>query len=853
MPSYNINLEITFKKLAALTHLKLIAMQKIISVIAHLNIIPCLQIQSTKTAGKLFFAIMFLSSAIFSVNAQSTINGKVVDTTGKLIAQANVLLLTPKDSSLVKGMLTKQDGSYAFENVTPGKYLIASSHTGFKNSFTPIFEIDDKENLKIQPIELDQAALQLKDVTVTVKKPLYEQKIDRLVINVAGSITSSGSTALDVLERSPGIIVDRINNSLTINGKNGVVVMMNRKRNYMELSTVILMLAGIPSGNIERIEVITTPPANFDAEGNAGIINIVLKANPQFGTNGSFSVSAGYSKGEQNAGSLNLNHRKGKINVFGNYSFSRNHAKQLWTNYHAVTYRGKFMENYSESHRDFVVSQHDGQAGIDYEITKKTIIGALVSGNYRNWEMESNNTADVSINHQLDTSVKVVNNELHTTSNFGVNLNLQHTFEPDEKISINADYLDYKDNNPNIYVNDYYNSAGNFLYNENVKSSKRTPLIFWVGAIDYSKKISKKVDVEAGVKGTISKLNNDVRVSTLVQNDWVKDPLLSGYHNLNESIGAAYSSLTVAIDSATSLKLGFRYEYTKSNLGAPTEKNIVDRKYGNLFPSLFLLHTINEKNAVNFSYSRRIWRPGFSALAPWVIFLDPKTFQTGNPALQPAITDAINASYTYKNKILSVGYSYTADPISFQPKVDEATNKLISALTNGKSNKNGNINLSLPFKITKWWNMQNNISGYWNRSVTFYKATVKTESTTFSINTTQTFTLPKNMSLELSGFYYSGGSWGIYKNDPIGSVDFGIQKKFVKKKSTLSFNIRNLLNSLEYNSYAIIPEQNLVEKNRSIYGYTNYSVSYTHNFGSDKVKGKRERSTGAEDEKSRAY
>ena len=240
-------------------------------------------------------------------------------------------------------------------------------------------------------------------------------------------------------------------------------------------------------------------------------------------------------------------------------------------------------------------------------------------------------------------------------------------------------------------------------------------------------------------------------------------------------------------------------------------------------------------------------------MAPWVIFLDPKTFQTGNPALQPAITDAFNASYTYKNKILSLGYSYTADPISFQPKVDEATNKLISALTNAKSNKNFNINLALPFTITKWWNMQNNISGYWSQSITFYKTTVKTENKSYYINSAQTFTLPKDISLQLSGYYYSGGSWGLYYFDPMGSIDFGVQKKFVAKKSTLSFNIRSIVKTPSSNSYAIIPEQNLIHRDRSIYGYTNYSLSFSHNFGNDKVKGKRERTTGAEDEKGRAY
>ena len=827
-------------------------MKKVFPFIIDRYVTPPFQIQSTKIIRRSLFFVCLLFCTRVSVNAQSKIHGQVVDSVGKPIYQANVLLLTPKDSSLVKGIFTKEDGSYSFENIIPGKYLIASSHTGFKNSFIPIFQINDQQNLKIETIRLDEAAIQLKSVNISVKKPLYEQKIDRLVINVAGSITSAGSTALDVLERSPGIIVDRINNSLSINGKNGVIVMMNGKRNYMQMADVIQLLAGIPSGNIDRIEVITAPPANFDAEGNAGIINIVLKSNNQFGTNGFYTLSAGYDKGEQNSFSLNINHRKGRVNLFGNYSFSRTRLKQLWRNYHAVTYQGNFIENYSESNRNALASQHNGQVGIDYEINKKTIIGALFSASNRNWDMEANNNAFTYSNYKQDTSLKIVNNEIHTTSNYSFNINLQHTFKVDEKININLDYLKYNDNNPSRYINAYFDNLNNFVYDEKVKSSKTTPLKFWVGAADYSKKLSKKTDMEAGIKGAVSMLSNDVSVATLFQNNWLQDASLSGYHNLHENITAVYSSFSIAIDSATSVKAGLRYEYTNSNLGSPAQKNIVDRHYGNLFPSFFILHTINKNNAINFSYSRRIWRPGFTDLAPWVLFYDPKTFQTGNPALQPSIADALNASYTYKNKIVSLSYSYTKNPIILQPKIIESSNKMIISLANGKNIKDITVNLSLPFTVTKWWNMQNNISAGWRQSNVFYKTGIKTESKSFWLNTAQNFVLPKDISFELSGFYYAGGNWGFYKYSPAGSLNLGIQKKFIKNRSTLSFNIRNILNTLTFQYSAYKPEQNLIQKNRSDYSYTNCSLSFTHNFGNDKVKGKRERLTGAEDEKGRA-
>jgi hypothetical protein len=799
-----------------------------------------------------FFVLLFVCCSFFITNAQTNIHGYVTNKDGKPLPNSNVLLLNAKDSVLIKGRLTNQAGGYSFENIPAGTYLISFSYTGLDQIYTSIFTITNhQDNLAMGSVPLDENNQQLKAVVVSARKPLYEQKIDRLVINVASSITSAGSTALDVLERSPGIMVDRINNNLSINGKSGVIVMMNGKRSYMDISSLVLFLQGIPSGNIERIEVITTPPANFDAEGSAGIINIVLKSKNQFGTNGSYSLSAGYDKGEQSMASININHRKGKINLFGNYSFSRTRLQQVRKNYHAVTFAGNFIEDYSESNRHALVSQHDGQAGIDYEINKKTIVGALLTANYRNWNMDADNNAFVSTNYKLDTAIKTANNELHTTSNYGINLNLQHNFKEDEKLSVNMDYLNYNDNNPSKYNNAYYNNLGNFIYDQKVISGKVTPLIFWIAAIDYSKKLSKKVDMEAGAKGTTSRLNNDVMVASFNQNNWLQDTALSGFHNLHESVAAAYYSVSIALDTATSIKAGLRYEYTSFNLRSHTEKNIVDRHYGNLFPSFFMLHTINENNAINFSYSRRIWRPSFTDLAPWVLFYDPKTFQTGNPALQPAITDAANVSYTYKNKIIPVSYSYTADPISMQPHVDDATNKLISSMTNAKNNKNASISFSLPFTVTKWWNMQNNISGNWDQSNSFYKEAVKTESKSASVQSTQTFTLPKDIAVELSGYYYSGGSWGLYKFGSMGSLDIGVQKKFITKKSTLSFNIRNILNSQTSQFSVYIPAQNLIQKNIYIYGYTDFSLSFTHSFGKDKVKQKRDRTTGAEDEKGR--
>jgi outer membrane receptor protein involved in Fe transport len=803
---------------------------------------------------KLLLLVSVCIGTSVSIYSQSRIYGKIVDTTGKPIANANVLLLNSKDSVLVRGTLTIEGGTYSFENINTGKYLVTATHSGINPVYSRAFEIGERSgNIDMGTMQLEKGDIVLSTVTVTVRKPLYEQKIDRLVINVAAAITYAGISALDVLERSPGVLVNRVINSLSVNGKDGVIIMINGKRNYMDIAGIIQMLASLPSGSVERIEIITTPPANFDAEGNAGIINIVLKSNDQYGTNGSYTLTAGYSKGEQTSVSVNLNHRKGKINLFGNYSFSRIRLQQIWTNYHAVTNAGVFMENYSNDDRHGLQAQHNVQAGMDYEINKKTIIGTLLSGNYRRWTMTSFNDASVITNSKLDTSVSIVNDELHTTSYLGANLNFQHTFKPDEKIILNADYLYYEDKNPNSYFNTYNDGAGNFLYNENVQSNKSTPLRFLILAADYSKKLSKKMDMEAGLKSTESSMSNDINVSQLLQNNWITDTILSGNHTQKENINAAYASFTVKFSEKISTKLGLRYEYTHTVIGILAQKDIIERNYGYFFPSLFLQYAINENNSINFSYSRRIYRPSFNDLAPWVIFLDPKTFQTGNPNLRPSITDAVNASYTLKNKIVSVSYSYVAPSITQQPMVNETNNRLVTASQNSKNYQWLALNLTLPFTITKWWNMQNNITVAWQKINTFYVGPVQTENWGYFFNAAQNFLLPKDISISISGYYSSRYVWGLYTFEPNGAIDAGIQKKIGKKRSTLTFNVSNILNSNRSVLLADIPEQNLLMRNKNTYGYTGFSVSFTHNFGNDKVKGKRDRATGAEDEKERGY
>src|SRR4030095_1712802 len=279
------------------------------------------------TKSLILFLFLFTSGFL---SGQTNISGTIQDEKGQPVSFSNVLILSATDSSLVRGSVTDDNGHFEMDNVAPGVYRLRGFMIGFADYYSDVFTLDENSASKdFGVIVLREDAVLMNTVEVVAKKPLFEQKIDRMVVNVANSITSAGTNALEVLERTPGVIVNHQNNTLSLSGKNGVVVMINGRINYMPADAVVRMLEGMPSDNIERIEIITTPPAGFDAEGNAGYINIVLKRNMDEGFNGSFGAGIGWGKGEQGSANLNFNYRKGITNLYGDYGYTKEAQEQI--------------------------------------------------------------------------------------------------------------------------------------------------------------------------------------------------------------------------------------------------------------------------------------------------------------------------------------------------------------------------------------------------------------------------------------------------------------------------------------------------------------------------------------------
>ncbi|NND62704.1 MAG: TonB-dependent receptor [Flavobacteriaceae bacterium] len=787
-----------------------------------------------------------------SAFAQSSykVSGKVTDTNGEGVAFANVLLLKSADSTLVKGALATDLGDYVIEDIPEGVYYIQSTVLGFQPAETAPFNLNSDKAIETLVLAEGEA---LDEVVVKAAKPLFTQKVDRLVINVESSIVSSGGTALEVLERSPGVVVNRQNNNISVVGKDGVVVMINGKISYVPASSIVQMLEGMSSDNIESIELITTPPANFDAEGNAGFINIVLKKTSDLGLNGSYSFSAGYGKGETTNDNINFNYRKNKVNLFGSYSFSLDKRAQVFGASREFFSNDTLFSTNTITDREPTQRNHNLRLGFDYQISEKTIMGILLNGFDNRWSMDAFNESFDAVNGVPTSFVDIANDEINQLKHFGANYNIKHDFTENEFISFDIDYLFYEFDNPTNYSNMFFDADREFLMTELLRSGKETPITTWVGKLDYSNRLSDKLKIETGIKGTKSDFENDVSVENLINGDWISDPTLTNNSVLDETILAAYFAGDYTLDDKWSMKAGLRYEYTDSQLDTDTEGKVVDRQYGLWFPSVFLNRKIGEHLSMNLSYSKRITRPTFNDLAPFVIFLDPNTFISGNASLQPAISNTFKYDISYKSYFLSFQYTNQDESIAnFQESIDEDTGRLIFEAENLDYTKTFSIIAGIPVKLSNWWRTQNNGSFIRQAVRSFYNGeAIEQDLTTFSFNSTHSFKVSDSFSVELSGFYNGAGFFGSATYDAVYGMNIGLQKKFSEKWGTLRFSVNDLLDSIEFTGGTDLPEQNIRTENLFDFSNRTFTLTYTRNFGNKELKSSRNRETGSEDERRR--
>lgn len=479
--------------------------------------------------AKTLFCFLLLH---FQVVQAQEITGTVTDPASAPLAGANVVLLSRADSSWVQGTACTQDGKFSFNSISPGPYLLGFSIIGYKLRYLPVNLSGSKTDVGNVTMEPDETLLS--EVQVKAYKPLFEQKIDRMVVNVQNSITSVGGNVLEVLQRSPGILVNREQGTLSMSGKDGVNVMINGKMNYMPATALMSMLEGMNAAIVEKIELITTPPAKYDAGGNAGYINIVLRQTPDAGFNGGYALTAGAFYGHTLNGTFDFNYRRGRTNLYGGLGSSgRGQAVDFYL-YRQVRRQSGTYENISTSRRDGRNFDNNIRLGYDYEFSKKVIAGVLVSGYNNRWDMEALNRVERVSNGTLDTTLVMQVKETNRWKNAMANLNLLIRPESGSELTFNIDYLFYDNHNPINYNNDYFKGREKYLFTRKLLSSKDSRLRILPVQLDYSRKLNDKLSFETGLKMVHSGLTNDVLVAWHEPSGWITDPAFTVNATLKE-------------------------------------------------------------------------------------------------------------------------------------------------------------------------------------------------------------------------------------------------------------------------------------------------------------------------------
>lgn len=793
-----------------------------------------------KTILNLLSALLLCAFCYTLLPAQ--IRGIVQDGAGQPVIGATVLLQRESDKSLVKGNVSASDGSFSFERTAPGQYVVSVnyiSYTPYQSAVIQLGPESPRHDLGI--IRLQESAVQLGEVAVTGRKQLFEQKIDRLVVNVSNAITAAGGNALEVLEKTPGVTVDRQNESISLAGKDGVQVMINGKLKYLPASSLLQILEGMNADNIEKIEIITTPPSNLDALGNAGYLNIVMKKLEDEGTTGSYSLSAGYGRGALASTSLNVLHKKGKWNLYGEYGYNLNQRPQRFYFDRTVSTDGNSISLTSDSDREPTSNNQNARMGFDYQFNKRTVSGMQLSGYNNCFVLDAFGHSEFGRNGSVDTLLDLETDLRSTWLHGAANAYVQHQINAGDVISFDMDYLYYRENNPTDYLAEYTDRNNQALSSESFRSSKRTPIRTVVAKSDYTRKWDQKLSMESGLKFVHSNFTNDLSVETLRDQNWMRDPDLSGVYELTEQIAAAYTSFSYQHSSKTQFKLGLRYEHTLSNLSSETDPDFINRNYGNLFPSFFVSQQLNASQSLNLSYSKRINRPTFNQMAPFVLFMDPFTFWSGNSALLPAITDNVGLSYRFNKWIFLVQYSYEKNAIArYQSRVDLKTNKMTMVSENLDYLSTLNASLNFPVTINKFWDMQNTAQMNFQRALfPFEGQKVSADQFNYSFNTTQRLNFRKGYSAEITGQYRSKQLNGQFLSLPYYGVNIGIQKKIGKNGGILRFNIFDLFDTFVYRTENNLTNSGLIMNGSWDFIQRTYRLTYTQNFGSQKVKSKK--------------
>ena len=786
------------------------------------------------------------------VNAQNSsfvVSGKI-SASNDVSDKFAVSLMSGKDSSLIKTVLTEKGGGYRFEHVSNGSYFVQTSISGFKKYSSSAFSVDNKD-VQVATIVLVAESKILSGVNVTGKKPMFEMKADKLVVNVEASATNAGSSALEVLEKSPGITVDKDGN-ISLKGKPGVVVYLDGKPSYLSGSDLANMLKGMNSSQLDQIEIMTTPPAKYDAAGNAGVINIKTKKLKAKGFNG--NVNLGYGQGiyHQNNETVSLNYKNDKINLYG--SLNNNYKSDFQDFYDDRDVYGPnqvLQSNFKEfAYIPFTQSSNSIKLGIDYDFSKRTSASIGFAGRYSNLSFltDVQNTIYDGKNNFLMTNQG--NNYTYpklATNTYSANI--RHQFDSvGTEINVDGSYVRFTDLPSEKFFSQFWDVHNQPLSKrDSVYATLPNGYDIYALKADFTKSLSKKVRLESGFKFSEVKSDNDSKFDSIVNGDRKPDLNRSNHFKYDEAIYAGYINLNFPLSKTLKVQSGLRYEQTSGSGKSITNGTVISKRYGQLFPTLYLSYDLNKNNSFSFSYGRRINRPRYRDLNPYIFIVEKYSQEKGNPTLDPEFSHNIELSHVFKGN-LSTTLNYTQTKGIISQVIEYNGDSKISTFINRNISSYNQIGIMVNYSKTlrKWLTYSGSLNIFRNKysginDAEYFNKAMNSAHLTSSVD----IVLKKGWGVNIQGDYNSKSLNGFYEFGSYKIISFAVSKTILKGngKFIINFNdplyIQQFVGIMKLNAYS--DAFHMSQDSRFV------NVSFNYKFGKQfKTKAKRESSSSDE-------
>jgi len=800
--------------------------------------------------------LITLSSFSQTQTKSGNVNGRVEDASKSAIPSASVSLLRSKDSSLVKMTVTTKEGRYEFENIQEGKYLLSISAVGFAPFLSKHIQLTGDATTEVETFSLTIQSKDLKAATVVARRPLVEHKLDRMIVNVEAAVTNVGANALEVLEKSPGITIDKDGN-ISLKGRAGVQVYIDGRPSYLSGADLANLLRNMNASQLDQIEIMTNPPAKYDAAGNSGVINIKTKKTKAMGYNGSLSLTYGQGQYHKLNESFNFNYRKNKVNLFANVGYSNRE------NFNDLDIQRKFIDPSTKeliSHFDQESrireggQSFNGKAGMDFFASKKTTFGVVLGG-FSN-PGHFNNTSEVFISDAgkiLEGITRASTSNDRTWKNFNSNFNFRHVFDTTgRELTADADYIGYRSRNNQQLVNAYFDTDGQpSAIPDTLLGNLPQDINIYSAKFDYLHPMKKGAKFEAGIKTSFVKTDNNALYDSVQNGDLVHDINRSNHFVYKENVNAAYVNYSRPLSKKFSGQFGLRLEHTSSKGNQITTGETFSRNYVQLFPTAYVQYTADKNNTFVLNYGRRIQRPDYEDLNPFIMFLDKYTYEQGNPNLKPQFSHNIELSHTFKGFLTTtLNYTNTTDIITQVLEQEVTGTETAVTPQNIASQRQYGIAVSAGVPVSKWWtaniwaNVYNNL----------YKGIVNNDpiemgATTGQFNVSNQLKIGKTISAELSGYYRTPSVDGIFKIQGFGMVNAGVSKQIMKGKGSIRLSVRDMFYTQKIEGASRY--SNIDASFQQVRDSRVYSANFTYRFNKGKANGVKRRASSANDEQNR--